>query len=328
MSEPKGLDSRPRTERRWCVPMPRCLVLALFAVEGLLMLCEWLGWFGFSEHPGLSVLIALVVVGATAVLFLVWSVASLLSRRRFQFGLRLLLLFVLAASVACSWLALEMKSERSQWKAAKAIKGAGGIAVTKLTCLGRLLRDDSLVTVPGVNLIGKPVTDADLVGFQCLKQVSSLSLDRTQLTDGGLVHLQGLCQLRSLSLDNTQITDRGLVHLRRLSHLSDLSLCNTNITDAGLVNFEGLLHLNALWLNGTHVTDGGLVHFRGLHELADLHLTRTRVTDEGAKELNQVLPACEIWCDQGKKQGSESKGGGSFQKRIPQNDRSSKNTEL
>jgi hypothetical protein len=292
------MDSTFEPTQRWYHPRPTHLVLALFAVQGLLMLSERYRWFDFNRQPGCAVLIALAAVAAFLVVFLFWFAGSLLFRWRFQYGLRLLPLLVVAVAVPGSWLAVEITSERNEWQVAKALEAVGGLAAMKQTCIGRLLRDDSLVTVHTMHFIRKTATDADLARCQCLNRLQFLNLDHTQVTDEGLMHLRGLNQLRTLFLDGTHVTDEGLAHLRGLGSLRTLSLNDTNITDAGLKNLADLRHLSMLELEATRVTDAGLAHLSGLSELFELGLTNTKVTANGVSKLNQSLPACQIYVGQ------------------------------
>ena len=158
-------------------------------MEGFLLLSECSGWFNLNQHKDRTVLITLASVGVTLVLFLLWFAASLVFRWRFQYRLNSLLLLVVAAAVPCSWLAAEMKIERNQWRAAKAITAAGGFAWAERTSLGRLLGDDSLVEVYNVVFRGKPITDGDLVPLRELRQLANLDLGNTQVTDAGLANL-------------------------------------------------------------------------------------------------------------------------------------------
>jgi hypothetical protein len=191
--------------------------------------------------------------------------------RWYQYSLRSLLLFVTACAVVCSWLAVTIQSQRRQAEAARAIEKLGGYALSKPTWLGRLLRDDSLLTVTNVGLSDTKATDDELVRIEALGELKALWLTNTRITDAGLVHLQGLGRLETLGLDGaTKITDVGLLHLQELTRLRCLVLIDTQVTDAGLV------------------------HLEGLSQLKELDLCGTNVSDEGVKKLQQALPNCEI----------------------------------
>ena len=114
---------------RWYQPTPGRLLVALLAVEGVLLLSEWFGWFAFNRQTW-TVLIALAAVGATLLVMFVWLVVALLFRCRFQFTLRSLLVLTVAVAIPFSWLAVEMKWEREQKAAAMAIVMKTGGNVT------------------------------------------------------------------------------------------------------------------------------------------------------------------------------------------------------
>ena len=166
--EPKTNHPRFRRDAptHWYNPTPDRLVLSLLAVEGVVLLSDWFCWLPFNQYKDRTVLVALAAVGATLVLFVLWFLASLLFRWRFQYSLRSLLLLVVAAAVVCSWLATEMQRERSQYELARAIVAAGGKAGGVPTWLGKLLRDDSLGVMTCVDLSGTAATDADLCVFE------------------------------------------------------------------------------------------------------------------------------------------------------------------
>ena len=101
-------DRKPQPRRFY--PTPAWLIFGLLVVEGLLWLSERFQWFGFNSHKGWTVLIAVAVVGLAFVVMLLWFIASLLFRWRFQFSIRSLLVLTLAVAVPCSWLASEIAS--------------------------------------------------------------------------------------------------------------------------------------------------------------------------------------------------------------------------
>jgi Leucine-rich repeat (LRR) protein len=302
----------PSGRVRWYRLTPDRLVFGLLAVEGLLVLSEWFGWFSFNGQTW-TVLISFAAVGLALVVMFLWFVMGLLFRWRFQYGIRLPMLLTVAIAVACSWLAVEMRNERRQWAAAEAIVKAGGIAHSEPTWLGKLLRDDSLVRGTSVDLTREgafadatlahvqglkqlqqiylndtKVTDAGLVHLQGLKQLQRLYLNGTKVTDAGLVHLQGLKQLQIFWLDHTNVSGAGLVHLQELHHLQVLRLDHTKVTDAGLVHLQGLNRLEVLRLDNAKVTDAGLVHLQGLNQLKMLDLTDTQVTDAGLVHVREI----------------------------------------
>ncbi len=178
-----------------------------------------------------------------------------LKLRWYQYSLRSLMLFVTACAIACSWLAVTIQNQRKQKAAAEAIETAGGWAGYEQTWLGELLRDNSLVAVSEVTLVGKPETL--LENLQGLNQLQKLELRGMRLTETGLVHLEGLRQLQSLCLDYTKVADAGLAHIEGLRQLQGLMLGDTQITDAGLVHVRGLAQLQSLLLENTQVTDAG-----------------------------------------------------------------------
>jgi hypothetical protein len=294
-AESSPTADQPKPKLRWFRLTPDRIVVALLVVEGFLLLSEWFDWFAFN-HQTWTVLIALAAVGLTLLSMLLWFVMALLFRWRFQYGIRSLMLLVVAVAVAFSWVAVEMRNERRQGEAASAIRKARGGVESQWTWLGRVLRDRSLVRVKKVVVPEGSVAGDVFVHFGEIRELRLLGLSNGQVTDAGLVYLQGLKQLQGLCLDDTQVTDAGLVHLRGSKQLRRLDLNRTRITDAGLVHLRELKQLQALGLGGNQVTDVGLEHLRGLKRLQALSLYGTKVTDQGVEKLQQALPNCEIDC--------------------------------
>jgi len=276
----------------------------------LVFLADRLELFGVPCGSGWSVLLAIAIVCLGMLGGLIWFVVSLLLRRRFQFGLKSLLLFTALVAILCSWCAARMRQARRQKEAVLAIEDAGGHVLYD----HEFRFDDGSVPQlphpPGwppppclldlhfqhdvAYLTFSRATDAELIHLESLTSLDSLDLQHTDVTDVGLVHVKGLRSLRKLWLDDTQVTDAGLLNLKELSRLQCLDLSGTQVTDAGLVNLKELPRLQWLNLSRTQVTDAGLVHLKTLTNLKELLLYETHVSDHGVDKLRLALPNCRI----------------------------------
>jgi hypothetical protein len=105
---------------------PNCFPAAILASTCTFWLSERFRWFGFNEHKGWTVLLALASVCAGILIMLVWFIGAPALRSRFQLSLRSLLLMTLAVALPCSWFALEAKSTLRQAKVAEHINALGG----------------------------------------------------------------------------------------------------------------------------------------------------------------------------------------------------------
>jgi len=262
------------TQRRWLRFTPDRLIGGLLVLEGLLLLSEHFRWFAFNQHKGWTVLIAVASVGVTMLLMLLWFVASLVLRWRFQFSIRSLLVLTVAVAILCSWLSVEMKEARKQKEAVEAIgalkggilydwqiSGSGKTKPTGPAWLRNVVGDDFFVSVNTV-VSNTEFTDAVLQHLEGMTQLQYLYLGHTKVTDAGLEHFAGLTQLRFLGLTNTQVTDAGLAHLEGLTQLQHLEIGGTKVTDAGLEHLKELSQFQALGLDGTQVTDTGLTYLK------------------------------------------------------------------
>jgi hypothetical protein len=283
---------------------PDRLVLLLLVIEGLLWLSERFGWPAW--HKGYAVLTAVASVGVALLLMLLWFVAGLLFRWRFQFSIRSLLVLVLVVAIPCSWVAVEMKEAREQQAAVEEIKKLGGqvqfdyevrqsgnpllppSAPPGPTWLGGLLGEYFFATVVDVSYFGSSVSDAGLEDLKGLTQLQGLGLNHTPVTDAGLKHLNGLTRLQCLDLTGTHITGAGFGHLKGMTQLQELYLDETQVTDAGLGHLKGMTQLQTLALGRTQVTDAGLEHLKGLTRLQLLQLESTPVNDAGLEHLKAL----------------------------------------
>ena len=310
-------DDKPKP--RWYHLTPDRFLVGLLLVVGALLLSERFVWFPFNEKKGWTVLFAMGTVCGAVVLMLLWFIVALVFRRRFQFSIRSLLVFVLVCAVVCSWFAVRMKQARRQGKALAALGRIdatvyyehdpitfrnhtytiGPMPATPNKAPGpSWLRsfpgDDFFDRVVVVGFRQSNTRNASLEHLTDLRGIECVSLSTTWITDDALARLEGLATLKSLDLEETRVTDEGLVHLRSLVNLESLYLAKTQITDAGLVHLKAMANLRVLCLEGTQVTDAGLAHLMEMPHIKEVHLFGTGVTDKGVEDLQKALPHTKI----------------------------------
>jgi hypothetical protein len=293
----------PTPKPRWFHPTLARFFIGLLAVQVLLFVSDQFNWFPFNEEKGWTVLIAVGVVGLAVLAMLVWALVCLVLRRRFQFGVRSLLLFLVAISIPLGWFAWEMEEARRQREAVEAIGEAGGIVnynyqyisdqfgglqSTQPAWLRKLLGDDFCYEVVAVDCSARDFDDNDARHLRALTKLERLLLGDTLITDKGLADLKGIIDLKRLSLENTQITGNGLAHLRGMTKLESLKLGGTQVTDAGLAHLRVLTKLVELSLENTQTTDNGLGHFKGMTDIVELSLHNTQITDAGLAHLKAM----------------------------------------
>ena len=221
-------------------------------------------------------------------------------RRWYQFSLRSLLVFVLAAGLGLGLLGRRIRQVQEQRKPVIELQKLGATVEYQETegglsnALLRNLVGDEALPVVEIYFLRTEVTDAGLVHLKGMRSLEVVDLRCTQVSDAGLVHLKGMRSLEVVDLRSTQVSDAGLVHLKGLTSLEVLYVNNTKITDAGLEHLKGLSSLEGLSLLGTQVTDAGLEHLKGLSSLEWMNLCNTQVTEGGVQELQQALPNCVI----------------------------------
>ncbi len=266
----------------WYAPSVAWVLLATLGLQVGLYLSQPFG----GGARGVTVLIA---VAATLALPL-WVVAFRVFGFKSQFGLRTLLLAVVAVAVPCAWVGRELVRARQQRELVERFSRYnyldGGPRLVPMW-LRASLGDDFFAELEGI-VLDAPETDTGLARLRVHANLRSLYLSGTQVTDDGLAHLCGLTNLRFLDLSGTKITDAGLAHLRGLTNLQSLDLTGTKITDAGLVHLRELTNLSGLKLSGTKITDAGLANIRELTNLKSFYLYGVPVTENGLAHLHEL----------------------------------------
>jgi hypothetical protein len=275
----------PTPNHRWYHPTPARFFLGLLVVQVFLLLSEPFQWFAFNEKKGWTVLVAVGVVCVAVLVILIWGLVCLCLRWGFQFGVRSLLVLLVAVSVPLGWFAWELNKARRQREAVVRILELGGrVFYDYQDEYGRRLNAEP----------GSPEWLRKLLGDDFFCEVVTVDCVLRKFGDNDARRLQELTNLKRLLLGHTQITDKGLAHLQGMTKLEELGLGHTKITDDGLAHLTRMANLERLWLIGTHITDEGLAHLRGMIKLDWVLLDDTIVTDEGISQLQQVLPNCDI----------------------------------
>ena len=282
----------PTPNRRWFHTTPDRIVIGVLVVEFILWLSERFQWFGFNQHKGWTVVIAVALVGAVFLLMLPWFVIALLFRRRFQFSIRSLLVMVIVVAVPCSWLAMEMKAAMGQENAIAAIRRSKGHVEYDYEF-------ETDETTPFLNEVPHgPTWLRNLVGDDFFNGVWSANIQK----DADIAHIKRFRHLHCLSFSrdpvgNRDITDVAVESLDSLPDLVYLDAWGTRITDVGMKQVGRLIQLEHLDVHDTRITDVGLERLKRLRQLQWLSLGGTRVTKQGIKNFHRALPNCEIVLD-------------------------------
>jgi hypothetical protein len=108
---------------------------------------------------------------------------------------------------------------------------------------------------------------------------------RGLITDEGLRHLSEMKNLHSLTIDKTKITGKGFSYLRGLKDLRYLWLKDSSVKDAGLAHIAKLRGLEVVDISGNMVTDAGLNHLLSMPNLKEVVVIGTQVTKRGAEDF-------------------------------------------
>ncbi len=202
-------DAFPRP--RWYRLTPDRAVLGLLAVEGLLLLSQWFEWFAFNRHKGWTLSICLATVAAAFLLMLLWFLAALVFRLRFQFSILSLLVLVVVVAIPCSWLAAARKQAEKQREAVEEIRNAFGQVSYDYEY------DPSGWQIPGPPGRPEPAWLRGLLGDDLFASVTQVHVNLPEFGDAGLKHLDGLPELQVLDLCGTTVERRRTGAPRRIA---------------------------------------------------------------------------------------------------------------
>ncbi|HEV3003975.1 MAG TPA: hypothetical protein VGX78_05910 [Pirellulales bacterium] len=180
------------------------------------------GWFGKALWP-----IALASRAAgSAILPAMMSAAPTKAkpkRRRLQFRLRNLFVFVAILAVACGWFKWRLVLRERQRAAVAAIHASGGVFSTPL------------------RLPPPPKWKIQLLGLRHYFPLTGVSFTPVSATDADMRNIAAIGTLESVCLDGSDVTDAGLAELKVLTNLTVLDLSGTNVTDDGIADFRRAL---------------------------------------------------------------------------------------
>ncbi|MEQ8791570.1 MAG: hypothetical protein RIC55_35235 [Pirellulaceae bacterium] len=149
-----------------------------------------------------------------------------------------------------------------------------------------------LSVMGNVEATGQPIPE--LVYWDWLIHLESLTVADTQVTDAAFSHIERLNLLEELNVARTQITDDGLACVARLPKLESLVLCeNDRITDQGVKCLAGS-GLVSLDLAGTSVTDVSVRQLAKIPNLSTLYLCDTRTTNASLEAISELTKLQEL----------------------------------
>lgn len=198
----------------------------------------------------------------------------------FQFGLRALLIAILAMSLVLAGFASCMYPARKQKQ-----------AVAALQQVGQVYYDREVDWDPDT----PPQWMVDLFGVDFYYRVVVANLYGERVTDDALQHLNGLPHLETLHIKNAhRISEMGFRYIGTLAELEMLTLYDCQLTDAALSHFKNLRSLRCLTLDSNPITDAGLEHLKEIPQLVHLSIRDTNVTPDGVEQLRLALPMCAL----------------------------------
>ena len=179
---------------------------------------------------------------------------------RFAFGLRALLLWILAISVVLAVLRLKLNRVEEQQKALAAVKDVGGRFYFTHQEQGQVVGAPS----PG------PQWLKSVIGEDAFSEVDSLFLN-------GINPTPDLCSA-----------------IAKLTTTREVYWCWAKLTDDQLRMMNGLTRLERLHLEATQVSDQSVDVLSRFTNLKSLDLWRTRFSAAGIAKLRRALPNCCI----------------------------------
>ncbi len=206
---------------RWYAPTPGKMIAGLLVVELCLFAADRLSLFGLQRGSGWNVIAAVAIFLFVILAGLVWFLAALILKKRFQFSVLTLFGLMCVVAVVGGWFGWKMERARRQAAVVAAIEKMGGSVTYDYEYL------------PVGVFHAKPIKRTWFRKTGFVSDVLEVRLRYTDLDDTNAVDLGELPRLRKLDLSDTQITDAGLVHIGELPELETLTLAGTEITDRG-----------------------------------------------------------------------------------------------
>jgi len=228
-------------------------------------------------------------------------------RRRFQFGLRSLLLLVTAIGLGLGWASWKLNEIRQHQRVVEEVRRLGATVSFEHQLnnpnpvapgprwLKRILGEDFLAEVTQIQLNDERVNDDTLALIATLpNEGSSLIATSDGITDEGLEHLAKGTGLDALEIHSANVTIAGYENLKKLKKLESLIVRDERIDDSWLPVLADLTQVRYLTLTQTRVTDAGLTHLKRASWLRLIDLRQSKVTKEGVDQLKRELPNCRI----------------------------------
>ena len=216
---------------RWYHPTPGRFLSAILAWDGVLFLIEQFRWV----QKGWPTLIAWASLGTALLVLLLWYILAVVFHRRFQYGIRSLLILTVAVAFLCSWLAVEVKSGRGQEEIANQLNTPINWGKPMVECMWDI--PFSLGRYP----LDMEWGLTDIFGFGFFHDIWNVGIYNSTKTDSTLELLPGLKRLKVLSIDNSQVSKSGLNQIEKLTQLEKLTFLDTNIALKNLKDLQEAL---------------------------------------------------------------------------------------
>jgi hypothetical protein len=306
------MSAPPHADHRWIRLTPGRLIAGLLIAECLLWLSNRLGWPAW--HKGYAVLTGVASVGVVLAAMLLWWLAALLFRGRFQFSLRSLLMLTVVIALQCSWFVSELKeAKRQQAMIAEIREAEGGVffdyevdheykllvnAQPPEPAWLRTLLSDDFFDIPMAVNIDRP---AEQVLFQ-VRQLTSLRQVKVfhgNASVGPLNALSNLPRLDAITFtgDDSAFEVSELQGLRPMPGVRSLHIDRINVSDADFAQIVRIFpSLRDLSIGGVssgdeqRLTDHGLAAVRKLPCIERLNV-RSDGLSIGCTELFSGCPS-------------------------------------
>lgn len=267
-------STRTMRARRIFRPTLDRFVVGLLVTICVLWLAERFAWFGLENHRGWPVLWATTIVGAAVVVLIVWCLASLLIRRRFQLRLRTALGLMLVIAIVFAWLGSELAAARRQanivawWQ--QTIKGEIDYGLPEYVAIYRRTSGATLVQYVTQNraalaaptwVAPDPPAPAWLVkifGYDFFVPVRHVSLKSAP----------------DVYLGNFEI---GSDHVAKQIEKPESSVP----IEIAMTDLDQLPDLERAEVNSERVTDAKLALYRHHPRLMEFNLSKSRITGRG-----------------------------------------------
>jgi len=215
--------------------------------------------------------------------------------KRFQFGIKHLLIFMCVCAIALSYVAIRLRRHERYAVIIDRLEHARPCVKWENSRPVELYLNNALDNLS--------LTHEDFEAIAELDSLQTLTIMfAPTLSEKDFAELRALRNLRWIRLISTPLTDTALRELKDLPNLGGLHVQGTAISDAGIETMKAMPHLAVVDLTGTDISDKGLDELATITSLRQVLLGppgEGRLSTDGIQKFRDMRPDVDVMVQQG-----------------------------